>query len=90
MSFALMSLAVACGGGGGDGGNIDTTPGTGTVQFMEVCDIEANDCDSSSFCYEYGEGAILCTRACDGDVDCASPSVGCNGKGICKRPGGAQ
>jgi hypothetical protein len=40
----------------------------------------------SGVCFAYGDGRSLCAKTCTAADDCALPSTGCNGKGVCKPP----
>ncbi|HZF49795.1 MAG TPA: hypothetical protein VE093_14145 [Polyangiaceae bacterium] len=69
------------GGAGGTGG----TGGAGALlEFMAECSGDAQ-CESG-LCYTYNAKGSHCTIQCTADVDCPSPSPGCNNMGICKAP----
>jgi hypothetical protein len=84
LSFALGALA-AC--GGGDDGDDVELPDV-AVGYMEVCnpDLEPACTDADNQCFEFNNKAPHCTIECDGDEDCAAPSDGCSGMGVCKAP----
>jgi len=44
-----------------------------------------DDCDSG-LCFSFNTKGDFCTHACEGDEECADPSPGCNGMGVCKAP----
>lgn len=54
------------------------------LSFGEAC-TQAPDC-FSGVCHEFGDGAQLCTIACQDDAGCPEGSQGakCNNKGVCK------
>jgi len=55
----------------------------GPGMFGATC-AEHAECDSG-VCFEFGNGAKLCSLACSAPADCPSGAEGqkCNGKGYC-------
>lgn len=85
LSLVLAACAVEGSVGDGDGDG-DTLP---TGDYMDQCDIESETaCEEPYFCFGFNQGGPHCTKECDVDADCEAPSTGCNGMGVCKRPGG--
>lgn|GEM_PF-2765340 len=74
------------GGGGGPGADPDfEAPTDGS--FLSVCTPgEEGTCMDGFFCFEFNSKGPHCSTECIEDVDCAEPSTGCNGMGICKVP----
>ena len=68
-------------------GGADAMPG-GALQFMQACDPTNDMCDSAMnlTCFSFNNKGPHCTHSCQGDSDCAAPSPGCNGMGVCKAP----
>jgi hypothetical protein len=56
----------------------------GRRPLFEACAANG-DCESG-VCFAYGDGRSLCTKACSSPADCAAPSQGCNGLGVCRFP----
>lgn len=87
---AVFALGVAgCGGDDGGPGGADASV-TGTIQYMETCDITDDQCDRSVdpdlVCFNFNAKGPHCTHPCGGDGDCDAPSPGCNNMGVCKAP----
>jgi hypothetical protein len=74
--------------GGGDGAAGDGGP-MGPAGFMQPCqfaDGGMGNCDMGLMCFNFPNRGHFCTHSCSTAVDCASPSPGCNGMGVCKAP----
>ncbi|MCB9560536.1 MAG: hypothetical protein H6709_14490 [Kofleriaceae bacterium] len=93
-----LSLA-ACGAddpGPGPGGDDDqaAAPDAGTpadpIPFMGECTLGMDDACETGVCFDFNAKGPHCTHACTVDADCEAPSLGCNGMGVCKAPGGGD
>jgi hypothetical protein len=73
-------------GNPGEAGN----PGdVGTdLPYMATCAVVGNpgDCASPDQCFDFPNRGMYCTHTCSANTDCAPPSTGCNGMGVCKAP----
>jgi len=80
-----MGDGSGLGDGGGDG---DGEPTDGVLSYMDACEVANDQCnaDDDLFCFSYTMRGSRCTHECAGADECASPSPGCNGKGVCKSP----
>jgi hypothetical protein len=67
-----------------------------TVGMPGACD--PNDCApncnagtggaaSPDVCFDFPNRGTYCTHACTSSSQCAAPSTGCSGMGVCKAPG---
>jgi hypothetical protein len=71
-------------GGAGPGGAGPGGTGGGLVGFLEPCEVD-EDCETG-LCHSFNAKGRRCSRPCDDDADCESPSPGCNMMGVCKAP----
>jgi hypothetical protein len=65
----------------------DAMPGA-VLGFLEQCDVSNDQCDTSMdlICFAFNNKGPHCTHTCQGPEDCAAPSTGCSGMGVCKVP----
>jgi hypothetical protein len=88
-----MSGTAACGANDTFGPCVCSSEGGagegGTVPYMALCMVVGNpgDCAPPDQCFNYPNRGKYCTHACTMASDCAPPSSGCNGMGVCKAPG---
>jgi len=68
---------------GGDAADADADAG-GLLPFMSPC-TESSECDTGN-CFQYNTRGRRCTHPCTVNGDCAPPSPGCSGMGVCKSP----
>ena len=90
--LAIALLAGACTTGGGSeptppDGPVPSGDG-GLIPFMEACTLGIDEQCDTGLCFDFNTKGPHCTHACAVDTDCAAPSPGCNGMGVCKAPGG--
>ena len=90
----LLTLGALLAGCDSDssGNKNNNTPraGMGDLPFMSACSVEDDQCDGAQtppqFCFTYNMKGSLCTHECESAADCAAPSTGCSGMGVCKAP----
>lgn len=88
---AAMALAACACTGGHNGppapdANFETLDaGLGTKAFMEAC-ASTEQCMTGLICFNFNAKGMFCTHDCTAAADCAAPSTGCNGMGVCKAP----
>jgi hypothetical protein len=72
----------------GDGGGDASSEAGGNVPYMSLCTQVGNpgDCAAPDECFDFPNRGMYCTHPCSGAQDCAAPSTGCNGMGVCKAP----
>jgi hypothetical protein len=77
---AATPEAAAPEAGPGDGG--------GDLPYMASCLVVGNpgDCARPDECFDFPNRGQYCTHPCTANTDCALPSTGCNGMGVCKAP----
>ncbi len=75
----------------GDAGDVDSGSADGGVAgYMEPCSYDdggMGNCDVGLVCFNFPNRGHFCTHTCTVATDCAPPSAGCNGMGLCKAPG---
>jgi hypothetical protein len=74
---------VEAGPVGGDGAT--------NLPYMATCFVVGTpgDCNpmNGDECFNFPNRGMYCTHPCTTNTDCALPSTGCNGMGVCKAPG---
>jgi len=84
-------LALACGGEDDASptptASADAGP-PGETPYMAPC--TSNDECETGLCFDFNAKGPHCTTTCELDLECAEPSPGCNGKGVCKAPDDAS
>ena len=55
---------------------------------MSECTVTDDACDAEAdeFCFSSNAKGPHCTKSCAADLECPSPSPGCNRMGVCKAP----
>jgi hypothetical protein len=78
--------ACACNADGGEDGAVGDGGPAGFVQPCQFADGGMGNCDTGLTCFNFPNRGHYCTHACSTSADCAAPSPGCNGMGVCKAP----
>jgi hypothetical protein len=64
--------------------------GATNLPYMATCYVVGNPGDCSPMdmdqCFDFPNRGKFCTHPCTSPTQCALPSTGCNGMGVCKAP----
>jgi hypothetical protein len=61
-------------------------PDAGPAAYLEPCVLQPDNCDAPEMCFMFNNKGPHCTHTCSVATDCAAPSPGCSGMGVCKVP----